>query len=415
MARQRVLGLPIGKQKRSRANMAKAVGAGAAMLAVPAIAVPAARKASGVAKRAGDTINKGKDVAGKVSSAMDTASDVQQAVSSHSSTIGKVSGAIKAVKGGGSGGGTKPKLSHLIEQHTDIAVPRSVVYNQWTQLKMFATITKGIESVEQESDENSKWTSKIGPSRRTWNGHVVEQIPDERIAWKSEGGAQLQGVVTFHSLDTDLTRVLLQMEYKPKGAFEWVGNTLRIQRRRAKRDLRLFKHFIELRGEETGAWREQIDEDDKLEPLFAGQGKVRSKQSSDRGSHDTASGEGASTGDSGSSDERRSRRGASGTTRSRTRSSESRGSSGSGSTTRGSGSRQSKPRSTTGSASGGGRSSNGRNGGRSAHSSGSSNGQGGRQRTGAASGSRSSGARRRSETGDQPTSTPRRSPARSRS
>lgn len=196
MARQRVLGLPIGKQKRSRAKMAKAVGAGAAMLAVPAVAVPAARKASGVAKRAGDTINKGKDVAGKVSSAMDTASDVQQAVSSHSSTIGKVSGAIKAVKGGGSGGGTKAKLSHLIEQHTDIAVPRSVVYNQWTQLKMFATITKGIESVEQETDKNSKWTSKIGPSRRTWNGHVVEQIPDERIAWKSEGGAQLQGVVT---------------------------------------------------------------------------------------------------------------------------------------------------------------------------------------------------------------------------
>lgn len=135
------------------------------MLAAPAVAIPAARKASHLAKRAGDTVNAGKDLAGKVSGAMDTASDVQQAVSSHSSTIGKIGGAIKAAKGGGSGGGTKAKLSHLIEQHTDIAVARTVVYNQWTQLEMFATITKGIESVEQETDENSKWTSKIGPSR----------------------------------------------------------------------------------------------------------------------------------------------------------------------------------------------------------------------------------------------------------
>jgi hypothetical protein len=138
---------------------------------------------------------------------------------------------------------------------------------------MFPTLVKGIESVEQEDDDKAKWTAKIGPSRRTWTGKIVEQIPDERIAWKSEGGTALQGVVTFHSLDIDLTRVLLQMEYKPTGPVEWVGNTLRIQRRRAKRDLRLFKHFVELRGEETGAWRGRID-DGRLEPKLSGQGKV---------------------------------------------------------------------------------------------------------------------------------------------
>ncbi len=299
MARQQVFGLPIGKQQRSRTQVAKAAGAAAAMLAVPA-----ARKAGRAAHRAGDLVGKGKKVAGQASDAMDTATDIKQAVSSHSSTIGKIGGVISAVKGG-EGSGSKPKLSHLIEQHTDIAVARSVVYNQWTQLEMFPTITKGIESVEQESDEKSKWTSKIGPSRRNWTGTVVEQIPDERIAWKSEGGAQLQGVVTFHSLDVDLTRVLLQMEYKPKGAFEWVGNTLRIQRRRAKRDLRLFKHFLELRGEATGEWRGRIDEDEKLEPLFSGQGRVRGGQESDRGGAGRSSGRAAKGTASGSSSGRR--------------------------------------------------------------------------------------------------------------
>jgi uncharacterized membrane protein len=354
--------------------MAKAAGAAAAMLAAPVVAVPVAKKAGHVAHKAGSLVGKGKKVAGQASNVMDSATDVKQAVSSHSSTLGKVGGVISAVKGG-EGGGTKPKLSHLIEQHTDIAVPRSVVYNQWTQLEMFPTITKGIESVEQQSDEKSKWTSKIGPSRRTWTGNVVEQIPDERIAWKSEGGAQIQGVVTFHSLDVDLTRVLLQMEYKPTGAVEWVGNTLRIQRRRAKRDLRLFKHFLELRGEETGSWRGRVDEDQKLEPLFAGQGRVRGGQGSDRGG-DKSGGRTTSGGSS--------------------RSSKASGSSGggsrrSGSGSGGSGSGGSRRSGSSGSSNGGGsrrrpsgpaRSSNGRSSnGRSSNGSGGSNG-GSRSRAG---------------------------------
>jgi uncharacterized membrane protein len=262
--------------------MAKAAGAAVATLAAPAVAVPVAKKVGHLAHRAGDAVNKGQEMAGQASDVMNTASNVKDAVSSHSSTIGKVGAAVSALRGK-SDGGAKPKLSHLIEQHTDITVPRSVVYNQWTQLEMFPRITKGIESVQQESDEKSKWKAKIGPSRRTWTGQVVEQVPDERIAWKSEGGASIQGVVTFHSLDEDLTRVLLQMEYKPNGAFEWVGNTLRIQRRRAKRDLRLFKHFLELRGEETGAWRGRIDEGQKLEPQFAGQQRPAQKGRSSGG------------------------------------------------------------------------------------------------------------------------------------
>jgi uncharacterized membrane protein len=256
--------LGIGGRKR-KAMPAASTLAGAAVTV--AAAVP-------VARRAGAMLGRGRQIADQATDVLDTASGIKDAVSSHSSTIGKVGGLISEVRhlGGSShGGGSKPKLSHLIEQHTDISAPRSNVYNQWTQMEMFATITKGVESVSQDEDDKTSWTSKIGPSRRSWTGRIVEQVPDERIAWKSEGGAQHQGVVTFHSLDTDLTRVLVQLEYQPKGPIETVGNTLRIQRRRVKRDLRLFKHFIELRGEETGAWRGRIEKEEGLEPRLAGQ------------------------------------------------------------------------------------------------------------------------------------------------
>lgn len=291
MPRQRVLGLPIGKKQRPRHQAAKTAATVAAVVA-PAMAMPVARKAIPLAKKvggatqgAGDAVHKGQEIAGKASDVMRTASDVKSSVSSHSTTVGKAAGLISAVakSGKSKSDGNKPKLSHLIEHHTDIAVPRSVVYNQWTQFEMFPRLTKGIESASQEEPDKTQWTAKIGPSKRGWTGKIVEQIPDERIAWKSEGGASIQGVVTFHSLDEDLTRVLLQMEYKPTGAIEWVGNTLRSQRRRARRDIRMFKHFIEMRGEETGAWRERIDSGEGLEPEFAGQGKVDTKQASRNG------------------------------------------------------------------------------------------------------------------------------------
>lgn len=46
--------------------------------------------------------------------------------------------------------------------------------------------------------------------------------------------------------------MMVQMEYHPAGAVETVGNFFRMQRRRVRKDLRLFKHFIELRGEPVG-------------------------------------------------------------------------------------------------------------------------------------------------------------------
>ncbi len=250
--RQRVLGLPIGKKKPRIPT--KAWVAGASLAAVPA--------AVG-ARRVGDLVSTGRRGIEKASDLAGTASHVAEAMSSHGSTLGKVGAAVSEMRElGGHGGSTAPKLSHVIEEHIEVAVARSVAYNQWTQFETFPSITKGTEQVEQQGRDKVTWTSRIGPSRRSWQGEITEQVPDERIAWRGAGGLQLKGVVTFHSLDDDLTRVLVQMEYDPCGAVETVGNLLRVQRRRVRRDLRLFKHFLELRGDATGAWRNRIAKKD---------------------------------------------------------------------------------------------------------------------------------------------------------
>jgi uncharacterized membrane protein len=249
--RQKILGLPIGPRRRS--PVPKMVAGGTALVAVPAVVMPAISKISRAVKR-------GRDFAGKATDIVDTASDVKQAVSEKRSLPGKVGAVITQLKAMGSASeGAAPRLSHVIEQHIDIAVPRDVAYDQWTQFEMFPAIMKGVQSVHQEETDKLDWTSKIGPSRRGWRAEITEQVPGERLAWKSTGGANHRGVVTFHRLDDNLTRLLVEMQYDPTGFFEMSANTLRIQRRRVKRDLRLYKHFLELRGEETGAWRGRID------------------------------------------------------------------------------------------------------------------------------------------------------------
>jgi uncharacterized membrane protein len=225
---------------------------GAVMAAAPALVAPALSKAT-------QTIAKGRRVAHQATDVLGTASDMKEAVASKGSTIGKIGAIVSEVrKIGADRDHGAPKLSHLIEQHTDIAVPRTVAYDQWTQFESFAAIMKGVQSVSQDERERTQWTAKIGPSQRSWPAEIVEQVPDERIAWKSTGKPHHEGVVTFHELDRNLTRVLIQMRYDPSGPVEGVGNLLRVQRRRVKRDLRLFKHFIELRGEPTGASRQRI-------------------------------------------------------------------------------------------------------------------------------------------------------------
>jgi uncharacterized membrane protein len=143
------------------------------------------------------------------------------------------------------------RSSHVIEEHVDVGVPRDAAYDQWTRYGELAQYSKK-ESAESKREDRVSFTSKIGPSRRRWEAEVVEQVPGRRIAWRSVSGPRHLGVVTFHRLDDRLTRVMVEMEHHPSGPFETVGNFLRMQRRRVRKNLKLFKHFVELRGEATG-------------------------------------------------------------------------------------------------------------------------------------------------------------------
>jgi uncharacterized membrane protein len=164
---------------------------------------------------------------------------------------------IKGAFGKGGGGGQQ-KVTNIVED-ISIGVPVSVAYDQWTQFQEFSQFMKGVEGVDQTDEVSTNWRVKVFKSRRSWKANVTEQIPDRRIAWTSEGAkGSTKGVVTFHPLADDLTKVLLVLEYYPSGFFEKTGNIWRAGGRRARLDLKHFRRFVMMRGEATGSWRGEI-------------------------------------------------------------------------------------------------------------------------------------------------------------
>ena len=143
----------------------------------------------------------------------------------------------------------------LIEKSIEINVPVRTAYNQWTQFEEFPKFMEGVRQVEQLDDKHLHWKAEIGGKEKEWDAEITEQIPDERIAWRSRGGAKNGGVVTFHRLSDSQSKVMLQMEYDPEGIIEHAGDAAGVVSQRVLGDLERFKRYIESRGQETGAWR----------------------------------------------------------------------------------------------------------------------------------------------------------------
>ncbi|MFD5855637.1 SRPBCC family protein [Streptomyces chartreusis] len=167
----------------------------------------------------------------------------------------------KQAFGGGGKGKRKSgsdKVTHIFEVQ-DVGVPLRKAYDHWTQFENFSGFAKGVRDVSKGDEVSSDWKVKVGPSSRAFKATVQEQVPDDRIVWTSEGAkGTTRGVVSFHELTPNLTRIVLVVEYYPSGFFEKTGNLWRAQGRRMRLDFKHFARFVTLTEEEAEGWRGEI-------------------------------------------------------------------------------------------------------------------------------------------------------------
>ena len=145
-----------------------------------------------------------------------------------------------------------------VEKSIEVEVPVKAAYNQWTQFEQFPRFMEGVKAVEQRGDDLLHWIAEVGGKKREWDARITEQLPDHRIAWTSTEGDRNAGVVTFHRLEPNKTKIMLQVDYEPEGAAEHLGDVLGVMDRRIQGDLKRFKEFVEA-GTPTGGWAGAIN------------------------------------------------------------------------------------------------------------------------------------------------------------
>ncbi|SFN94356.1 SRPBCC family protein [Mycetocola miduiensis] len=146
-----------------------------------------------------------------------------------------------------------------VKSDIDVTVPITTAYNQWTQFESFPQFLSGVDEVVQKTDTLTHWKVSIAGVTREFDAEITEQHPDERIAWKSTGGEDHAGVVTFYRLNDDETRISVQLDWTPQGIVEKAGALLQVDDIQIGRDLKKFKELIESNGFETGAWRGSVE------------------------------------------------------------------------------------------------------------------------------------------------------------
>lgn len=150
-------------------------------------------------------------------------------------------------------------MTTKVQKTITVDVPISTAYNQWTQFEDFPQFMGGVTKVEQLDDKRLHWVAQISGVKREWYATILEQRPDERIAWAATEGATNAGAVYFTSSGPSSTSVTLELEYEPEGLVEKVGDKLNIVEKQAESDLEKFKSFVESQGSESGSWRGEVE------------------------------------------------------------------------------------------------------------------------------------------------------------
>jgi uncharacterized membrane protein len=228
---------------------------------LPAAATAAAAAAAGLAAKKGPDLMK--MLGGEADEEAEKlgrkgAEGAKQQLGGGGSIAGKAASKLLGGGGGGKSGGKTRRLP--IQRWTDVAVPVETAFRAWTQFEEFPKFMHRVLEVRQEEDSKLHWREKIWFSTREWDGEITEKRQNDRIAWKSVSGTQHSGVISFHRLDKNLTRVLVTVDFVPSGMLEKMASGMRFVKRAVEADLARFKAYVEFGEAEGVEYRAQPKE-----------------------------------------------------------------------------------------------------------------------------------------------------------
>ena len=105
-----------------------------------------------------------------------------------------------------------------VDRSTTINATREQVYAFWRNLENLPRFMKHVQCVKQMDDTHSHWIVKGPAGNVEWDAEIINEVPNELIAWRSLPGASIDnaGSVRFeHATAGRGTKVTVSLQYAP--------------------------------------------------------------------------------------------------------------------------------------------------------------------------------------------------------
>jgi uncharacterized membrane protein len=122
-------------------------------------------------------------------------------------------------------------------QYFEVEAPVAQVYAYWRDFSNFPAFMPDVQEVTVTGPTTSHWkvSGPLGKSVE-WDAEIVEDLPNQRIAWRSVGDADVQnaGAVRFDDRGAT-TNIEVSLEYHPPGGrlASWSPNCSRTRTSRS--------------------------------------------------------------------------------------------------------------------------------------------------------------------------------------
>ena len=129
--------------------------------------------------------------------------------------------------------GTRPAIN-AAQQFVVVKAPIARVYEQWSRIEDLPRFITAIREIQRIDDAHFSYVWHLNGEDEKGIFHIVLQIPDRRIAWRTISNGFMSGVVSFEPRSEKETEVTLKIRsiFDPpnlsRRVEEYLGNFKRL-------------------------------------------------------------------------------------------------------------------------------------------------------------------------------------------
>lgn len=132
-----------------------------------------------------------------------------------------------------------------LEASTIVNVPIEQVYALWCQFERYPEFMAHVREVRRLGERRLAWRGRVGDTEREWETIISDQIPNQRIAWRSVGEPHIHEAIELFNVN-GTTRVTMSRNHARHSLSELIVGVLGIEENMLHANLQRFKRHAEL-------------------------------------------------------------------------------------------------------------------------------------------------------------------------